>query len=85
MKSPIFYKVLFGCYIPPNNTNYQIDKSNKLLHRDNLGRKQKRETKSQENRVGNFAGCKILQPLRNCFLFYASTVLLSGFVALSSN
>ena len=79
--------MLFGHYIPPKNTNYQIEKRNKLLHRDNLGRKQKmRDKKSkrgQEISQGEkfCRGCEI----RNCSMFSASAVMPSGSIALSSN
>ena len=75
-----FRKCYLGIIYHQNNANYQNDKSKKLLHRDNLGRNQKRETKQSKVMAGG-----ISQPLRNCSLFFASTVLPSGYATLSFN
>ena len=40
--------VVLGIIYHQNHKNYKITKSNKSLQRDNLGRKQKEETKSQK-------------------------------------
>ena len=92
-KNLLVTKCSLGIIYHQNNTNYQIDKSKKLLHRDNLGRNQKRETKKVKNNGRKFhKGCEISQGFRNpreigkCFsLFSASVVLPSGSTALSSN
>ena len=56
--------VVLGILYHQNHTNYQIIKNKKSLQRDNLGRKQKEETKSQKLAAKKFRrGCKISQPL----------------------
>ena len=91
MKSSIFYKVLFGHYIPPKTI--QITKINKAeyYYKDKMGRKQKKSQKFKSKKGRRFRnakfrrGCEIWQPLRNCSVFCLPSGLPSGSAALSSN
>ena len=78
MKKSIFYKVLFGNYIPPKII--QITKMTKPVnyYRDNLERKHKKEVKKSRDKRGKSMKFRIVKFRKGCEIVLFSAALSSN-------